>query len=91
MSDSNTEPLSDEELQAIAERCAAATDGPWESFVEGRDHLAGDSFIRRGGLDDAVTDLYISPWRLDDQDFIASARQDVPPLLAEVRRLRSLR
>jgi hypothetical protein len=28
------------ELNAIRERCDAATPGPWESFVEGRDHLA---------------------------------------------------
>jgi hypothetical protein len=80
--------MDDAELEAVIARCASATAGPWESFVEGRDHVAGDSFIRRGGLDDSVDDMYITPWRLEDQDFIAAARQDVPRLVREVRRLR---
>jgi hypothetical protein len=51
-------------------------------------------------LDDAWPGLYLrhdSPDRagvvpapIEDQDFIADARQDVPRLVAEVRRLREL-
>jgi hypothetical protein len=82
--------LSGEDLGGILARCEAATPGPWESFVEGRDHVAGDSFIRRGGMDDHVSDLYLSPWKIEDQDFIAAARQDIPRLVAEVLRLRAL-
>jgi hypothetical protein len=82
--------LSDEELTIIEARAAAATPGPWESFVEGRDHHGGDNFVRTGGLDDTCPDLYLSPASVEDQDFIAHARQDVPRLVAEVRRLRRL-
>jgi len=81
--------LTEEELYAIEERCAAATPGPWTSFIEGRDHTSGDSVIKTGG-----SDIYILPVpnseQPGDQDFIASARQDIPRLIAEVRRLRLL-
>lgn len=90
--------LSDEELDAIESRCTAASPGPWKSFVEGRDHIAGDDFIQIQGADDAP-DLYVqyasrtvmglTPASTADQDFIAAARQDVPRLLEEVRRLRN--
>jgi hypothetical protein len=86
--------LEDAELDAIQARCNAASPGPWESFIEGRDHWSGDDFIRVG---DDGADMYVSrdgpgtirPASAQDLDFIASARQDVPRLLAEVRRLRS--
>ncbi|MFJ8010942.1 hypothetical protein [Streptomyces sp. NPDC096339] len=42
----DTKPLSSDELDAIEQRCAMASQGPWQSFVEGRDHLGGDNFIR---------------------------------------------
>lgn len=45
-------PLTEEELAAIRARCAAATPGPWRSYVEGRDHTSGSSFI----LNPRVTD-----------------------------------
>lgn len=61
-------------------------------LVEGRHHTSGDNFIRVGGLDDAEPDMYVLrdsvPASVADQDFIAHARQDIPRLLAEVRRLR---
>jgi hypothetical protein len=88
-----TDEISDEEFEAIAKRVAAATPGPWISYFEGRDHTSGDSFIRT-----PVHDLYISSDNyiggeghfLADQDFVAHARQDIPRLLEEVRRLRLL-
>jgi hypothetical protein len=86
------EPLTDAELDAIKARVVAASKAPWQSFVEGRDHTSGDNFIRVGGLDDDEPDMYVSrdtgPASVADQDFIAHARQDIPRLLAEVRRLR---
>jgi hypothetical protein len=91
--------LSRDALDAMEKRAAEATPGPWESFVEGRDHWGGDDFIRTGGLDPAQPDLYVEysygderggpvPADAKDLDFIAAARQDVPRLVAEVRRLR---
>lgn len=85
------QPMSDDELAAIRARCEAATPAPWESFVEGRDHLVGDDFIRTGDLRDDCPDMYVThesrsaPAR--DLDFIAHARQDIPRLLDEVARL----
>jgi hypothetical protein len=86
------EPISDEDLDAIEQRAAAASKGPWRSYVEGRDHWGGDNFIRVGGVDDDEPDMYVArgtvPASVADQDFIAHARQDMTRLLAEVRRLR---
>ena len=71
-----------------------------KASIEGRDHnTGGDSFIWIGDHDDDLQ-MYIvhsggpilgpgihkSPDA--DLDFIANARQDVPALVAEVRRLR---
>lgn len=93
--------LTDAELDEILRRAEDATGAPWEAWVEGRDGLAGESFIRAGGMDDDVPDIYVtlSYWKngppsvtagANDLDFIAAARQDVPRLVAEVRRLRAL-
>ena len=86
--------VTEEMLRAIEERCKAASPGPWKAFVEGRDHFGGDDMIRIGGLDDSEPDMYVSrdrkPASEADLDFIASARQDLPMLVAEVRRLRDL-
>ena len=73
------------EIEQIKERCEKATEGPWISFVEGRDHTSGYSFIRTSG-----DDIEISGASTFDQDFIAHARQDVPALIDEIFRLRKL-
>ena len=83
MSTSIFEGMSEEELDLIEARIREATSGPWTSFVEGRDHTAGSSFIRT-----PVSDVELSGATASDQDFIAHARDDLPRLLTEVRRLR---
>jgi hypothetical protein len=83
MMPSNEKPLTDAYLQAVEQRLNKAIGGPWTSFVEGRDHTSGSSFIRT-----AASDIELSGATAADQDFIAHARQDVEALLAEVRRLR---
>ena len=75
--------LSDEELRQIETRCDVATQGPWRSFVEGRDHASGSDFIQT-----AEEDIELTGATTADQDFIAHVRQDIPRLLAELRRLR---
>lgn len=72
-------------LVAIERRCDQATAGPWKSYVEGRDHSSGDSFIMTAG-----PDIYLIGASIEDQDFIAHARQDLPLLVQEVRRLRAI-
>ncbi len=82
--------LTDDALALMEGRAARATPGPWKAFIEGRDHTSGADFVRTGG-----PDLYlfhenaVAP--VEDHDFVAHARQDVPRLVAEVRRLRSTR
>ena len=73
------------EINDIKERCEKATPGPWKSYIEGRDHTSGSSFIRTAGEDIELTGA-----TTNDQDFIAAARQDVPALIEEVYRLRRL-
>ena len=67
------------------DRARLATEGPWISFVEGRDHLSGSSFFRTAGAD-----IELSGATVADQDFIAHTRQDVIALVEEIRRLHSL-
>jgi len=56
-------------------------------MIEGRDHTSGDSFIMTAG-----EDIYISnPLFDNNQDFIANAKQDIPKLVAEIRRLRRIK
>jgi hypothetical protein len=89
-------PISDAELDAMQLRVDAASKPPWTSFIEGREHECGDDFIRISD-DDDEPDMYVSrhtgpygttPASDADLDFIAAARQDVPRLIAEIKRLR---
>lgn len=73
------------EINQIKERCEKATKGPWISFVEGRDHTSGCSFIRTSG-----NDIELTGASTDDQDFIAHARQDIPALIEEICRLKRI-
>jgi hypothetical protein len=84
------EPLTDSDLDEMQQRVDAASEGPWRSFIEGRDHTSGDDFIHIGTHDEP--DMYVTrdtkPADAADLDFIAHARQDIPRLISEVRRLR---
>jgi hypothetical protein len=76
--------LTDTDLDEIESRLRAATPGPWQSFVEGRDHTSGSSFVAT-----PTSDIELAGATVADQDFIAHAREDLPRLLNEVRRLRA--
>jgi hypothetical protein len=76
--------MTDEELARLEARLRDASPGPWISFVEGRDHDSGSSFIQT-----SASDIELSGATAADQDFIAHARQDLPRLLIEIRRLRA--
>ena len=77
--------VSEDEIAEIKGRCAAATPGPWASYVEGREQMSGSDFVRTAG-----EDIYLTGATMADQDFIAHARQDIPKLVAEIERLRKL-
>ena len=65
---------------------------PWVAMVEGRDHVAGDSFIMVGTGAERRDDIYVTrdsgPADLATLDLIAAARTYLPVLISEVRRLR---
>ena len=82
--------MTEDELRAIETRVLAASRGPWKSWIEGRDHTSGSSFIATSESGAAASSAIELTGATDaDQDFIAHARQDVPRLVEEVRRLRS--
>jgi len=90
MKNDRDKALTDEDLKKISLRCQRATPGPWTSFVEGRDHTSGSSFIMTGGKENRGNDFEISGATVEDQDFIANARQDIPILIEEIYRLRRI-
>ncbi len=89
MRDDSQSYLSDDELARIEARCNAATPSPWIAYVEGRDHTSGSSFIKTGPPKQRGQDIELTGATVEDHDFIAGARQDIPRLIAEIRRLRS--
>jgi hypothetical protein len=89
--------MTTEQLQVIKDRCNATSIAPWVASIEGRDHESGSSFIMTGipkGEDiwqeKRGEDLEISGATNADLDFIASARQDIPALIAEVERMQKI-
>jgi len=91
--------ISSAELDAIDRRSNLASPSPWTAFVEGRDHSSGDTFIKIGVEHDDTHDMYVTVSKAGegtktasaiDLDFIAHARQDIPRLIEEVRRLKRL-
>jgi hypothetical protein len=97
--DSDEPQLTDADLAAIQGRLDAVAPGPWRAMVEGRDISSGSNFIQVGGDNEVnievVPEEHIADpavrqvWMEANYDFVAHARQDIPRLLAEVRRLRA--
>src|SRR6266516_7184450 len=82
--------LSAEDLRAVAARSDAASPGPWTAFIARHGGVGGSNVIWVSEKDDQP-DLYlwlgpkIAPD--DDFEFIAHARQDIPRLLGELRKV----
>jgi hypothetical protein len=98
--------IAEADLVQIEEQAAqafAVAPTPWLALLETRHGIGGESFIRLG--DDQALDheLYIRLYNGADEirspdvgldavvDFIAQAANVIPRLIAEIRRLRSLR
>jgi len=75
-----------EQLNAIKERAAKATTGPWYYEVDGDLFANGETV-----LTPFVTkhDIPILKMKNDDATFLAHAREDVPALVAEVEQLQA--
>src|SRR4051794_27689526 len=87
------EPLADDELDELERLTAAATPDPWTANIEEEAPIGGDSMISLDGLPgDFPPDMYVLHDRQiapsADIKFIAAARNYMPRLLAELRRLR---
>ena len=82
--------LTDAELQEMQTRCDLTSCSPWKSYVEGRDHSSGSDFIMTGEGEKRGEDIELTGATVADQDFIANARQDIPRLINEVKRLKTL-
>lgn len=89
--------MTEQELIEIEKRCNSTTKGLWKSYIEGRDHTSGDNFIMTGiqenediWSENRGNDIYLSGATIEDHDFIANAKQDIPKLIAEIRRLKKL-
>jgi hypothetical protein len=82
--------ITQKELSELKELLAKVSPGPWASYIEGRDHTSGESFIMTGPKSARGPDIYLHGASDADQDFIASARQEVPRLIAEIERLQTL-
>ena len=85
------DPLSDEELEQLERLSAAASPAPWTAFTGAA--LGGPEFIQITTDDDREPDMYVEhdgqPAPAADLEFIASARNAIPRLIAEVRHRRS--
>ena len=78
--------MTEQELAEIRQRANAATPGPWKNFKTGytkNGRTDGEALECVKNLEGDIT------FAIDavDADFIAHARQDIPDLLAEVKRL----
>lgn len=82
--------INEKELSEIETRCKGGTPGPWKAFIEGRDHTSGCHFIMTGTDNNRGEDLEFNGARIEDYDFIANAKQDIPKLIEEIRRLNML-
>ena len=89
-----TDPLTADDLETIEQRANAATEGPWRAAVVAR--FVDDDGCERGkgaiypAGPSGPPPLFVTPdWLAADAEFIAHARDDVPALLAEVRRLQA--
>lgn len=74
------------DLGAIEARANAASRGPWEHGMEYEQQDPGDYVSTAWGGIVVCSDQAPTP---ADAEFIAHAREDVPTLAAEVRRLRA--
>lgn len=80
------------DLDAIEARATAATNGPWRAgsvAAEGKVWCPCDPSPVLGAGERCLVSLSLAYPHTADREFIAHAREDVPALVAEIRRLRT--
>jgi len=81
--------ITEEELKQIEHRVNSAQPGPRKAYIENRDHESGSNFIMTGTDEQRGNDIEMDGATIADYDFIANARQDIPRLIDEIRKLRA--
>lgn len=82
--------MTDEQLQEWSVLAEAATPGPWKSGWNWQDTISdGKSAWGEGPVHVGEKLSQVAPQAIADAAFIAAAREAVPALVAEVRRLRA--
>lgn len=88
-----------EQLEEIKKRCIAATPGPWRVEYDSRPDIMtdvdGGGYFGEGHVATMIATVskYGPDWHgekwdnMDDADFIAHARTDVPALVAEIENM----
>ncbi|MBS4195388.1 hypothetical protein [Lederbergia citri] len=85
--------LSKEEIETIRKRAEAATEGPWfhtNYHVATKPEVHGGYPPNSASICETCDGEYIENYNKADAEFIAHARTDIPKLLAEIERLRSI-
>lgn len=81
--------LTDKEIEEIQTRWTNSQKGEWKAYIEGRDHTSGSSFIMTGVGNERGEDIEMFGATLADYEFISHAKQDIPKLIAEIKRLKN--
>ncbi len=81
--------LNIKKINEIKERLSEIKYLSWKSYIEGRDHQAGDSFIMVKNKNGEEKDIYLNGATDDEQDFIANAPGYITFLIEEIERLNS--
>lgn len=84
--------MTEEELEKIRKVAASAAKGPWKVGRDKWGNLIVYSPSVRNGMNNGgeVAELEFTTTQIDDANFIANARQDIPKLLDEIERLNSI-
>jgi hypothetical protein len=89
--------MTEEELKEIENRNISGTNGPWIAMTEGITHTSGEDFIMTGVKNaedyknsERGNDIYLINGKKEDLIFIANAKQDIPKLIAEIRKLKKV-
>lgn len=85
-------PIPEATLVHFSELLDALDPAPWTSWVEGRNHESGDSFVQVGDGASRKDDLYVFRSAekglmpaIAEQEFLTAARNLLPSLLDELR------
>lgn len=81
-----TDPLTEADIAAMEERVSGASPGPWHACADnvGQQRVSGKTYIYA-----ETHNVWLQKREVDaNTEFIAHSRDDIPRLIAEVRRLR---